>query len=693
MSSSKWTFNFSRAVFLVLLTNTIHDVTAADKKTEIDIIKIHEKQEISTSKSVHFATSGSGQEKVRNKTKELRSFNAKAQVLTVIIDSSRTGAKIIADVINYENNAAAYTVHLTDCSENVPVERFELAPAVDRRLPHISNYTVEKSHVYLIPPRRSRPFIIDLDYRNSSKKLRGEATCILNVLNRFNTKLHTKLIKFSPDDSCVCSTNCECSCFREDALLECKPISDSREVLDWKRKNEKELSVGGRSEALQSASNSSEKQIDEKFLGKRTKWWNSYLDDDKHIVYLSLLLAILISLLLLLLGALKGLLGCCCFPIGRLGLKHFYDKPRLLDHYYEDNYEKYQVIHDSEGYPVDPFTRARSVKRLNPKVAFLLNMTFFLCCPIFCLYWIKDCCFKDAEYAGFDDDGEISHSPNPNSGRMSRSACGPTDLNSSRVRTMRTSRQSSGRMSSANTTPIMQKSLAESRVSQSTTNEQNIRLAVEGSQLAKSILASADESEYELTPVTSKDLLYPDESEDDGVEGGEEISKGNSNTSQRTFIAGHACVYPEDHTPMSLTPLQNSSAILNMLAREPQEPDRPSRKRAQEENHLCCGSNQYGSWHRSPAIFGDDYDGESRFDLVKTTEMSRRRSVGPGGSSEASKAASILSSDDDEDEFQDFWAASLPQYHRESREMDLKKENSLRRNENQDPTNTYYLKE
>jgi hypothetical protein len=257
------------------------------------------------------------------------------------------------------------------------------------------------------------------------------------------------------------------------------------------------------------------------------------------------------------------------------------------------------------------------------------------------MYWMKECCFSDPEYAGFDDDGEmdVSRSPEHDTEPIYISKVRSIDPYSSRRSTAPQS-HNSGRVSANRSSPV-QKSLTETRVSQSATNEENIRLAVEGSKLAKSILADADESEYELTPISSKDLMYPKQSEYD-VEEEESISHRNSSTSQRTYITGHACVYPDDHTPMTLTPVQNSSALLDTLTREPQKLDQPLRKLGREENRLCCGSNPYGSWHRSPAIFSDDYDGESSFDLTKTTAMSRRKGGGQGGCLDATKVASIL---------------------------------------------------
>ena len=116
--------------------------------------------------------------------------------------------------------------------------------------------------------------------------------------------------------------------------------------------------------------------------------------EDSHMEYLNLFLFIIIILLLLLLGnsgmkisnilclllkfqlpknivivgTCKGLWGIVLYPVGRCCLRRFYDKPRILSKYYEPKYSNYTVTHDSAGYPLDPFTRKRTVKRLNPWV-------------------------------------------------------------------------------------------------------------------------------------------------------------------------------------------------------------------------------------------------------------------------------------------------------------------------------------
>ena len=93
---------------------------------------------------------------------------------------------------------------------------------------------------------------------------------------------------------------------------------------------------------------------------------------------------------------------------------------------------------------------------------------------------------------------------------------------------------------------------------------------------------------------------------------------------QQNFIAGHAHVYQnQDLSPIPSTPLPNSSTLLQGLTRDPEPYVNDPRRDGPLQ--VCCGTAAYGSWHRTPEIFGNVYDGDSRFDLHRTAEITRRR--------------------------------------------------------------------
>lgn len=74
---------------------------------------------------------------------------------------------------------------------------------------------------------------------------------------------------------------------------------------------------------------------------------------------------LVIIILLILLGLLKGLVGRAYWSeLGKFGLCYYPFRPRALDHYYEKEYARLEVVYDEMGNPVDPFTKKRTVERL-----------------------------------------------------------------------------------------------------------------------------------------------------------------------------------------------------------------------------------------------------------------------------------------------------------------------------------------
>ncbi|XP_057655273.1 uncharacterized protein LOC130893304 [Diorhabda carinulata] len=133
---------------------------------------------------------------------------------------------------------------------------------------------------------------------------------------------------------------------------------------------------------------------------KQTSNYNNILENPW---YLFLLIILGIIFVLMFLGLIKGLIGICCSRfIGEMGLSILIDLPKPLDKYSEKEYRNFQVKYDSEGWPVDPNTRERTVRALPKKTEFSLNLIFFLAYPLaICLHICGACCcVKDIDEIG-----------------------------------------------------------------------------------------------------------------------------------------------------------------------------------------------------------------------------------------------------------------------------------------------------
>ena len=113
------------------------------------------------------------------------------QIELVVVLIYFTGSKKLLvscyQVVNYELSPASYAVYLNHCNEALPTENIELEPAVDSSFPHETNLKAKKSQVFLIPPLRTRTFMIDLNFQKYSKRLQRKASCI-------STGFHSKFI-------------------------------------------------------------------------------------------------------------------------------------------------------------------------------------------------------------------------------------------------------------------------------------------------------------------------------------------------------------------------------------------------------------------------------------------------------------------------------------------------------------------
>ena len=128
-------------------------------------------------------------------------------------------------------------------------------------------------------------------------------------------------------------------------------------------------------------------------------------------------------------------------------------------------------------------------------------------------------------------------------------------------------------------------------------------------------------SDEEVPEMYGEDYEIPEQTEETNTVNAFHHSEPND---QQNVIAGHAHVYKnQDFSPTPTSPIPDSDTLLQNLIREP-EPyvNGPPRDGPLQ---VCCGTAAYGSWHRTPEIFGNVYDGDSRFDLHRTAEITRRR--------------------------------------------------------------------
>lgn len=62
------------------------------------------------------------------------------------------------------------------------------------------------------------------------------------------------------------------------------------------------------------------------------------------------------------LGLVKAVLGLILPCVGSNGLYRLFQKPRKLDHYYENSLRAREVIYDADGWPVHPDSKQRNVR-------------------------------------------------------------------------------------------------------------------------------------------------------------------------------------------------------------------------------------------------------------------------------------------------------------------------------------------
>ncbi|XP_073945130.1 uncharacterized protein isoform X3 [Choristoneura fumiferana] len=80
-------------------------------------------------------------------------------------------------------------------------------------------------------------------------------------------------------------------------------------------------------------------------------------------------------------GFLKGAIGLVIPCLGSCGLDRVLEAPRRIDHYYEKELWERKVQYDSNGWPVHPDTKKKTVRVISKPMEFLLNVLFFVVAP------------------------------------------------------------------------------------------------------------------------------------------------------------------------------------------------------------------------------------------------------------------------------------------------------------------------
>ncbi|KAF0310039.1 Hapless 2 [Amphibalanus amphitrite] len=257
-----------------------------------------------------------------------------AQITNVYTKSGEQLTLVTTVITNTGLVSSTFSVQIASCTHKVPNSKritFNLAP--------------------------QNQVTINITLNHGSEIIRDKIVCSALVRNSEDKMVAARRIHAYPHDRCVCVWFCLCACAAE--RYACTPMSLSHY-----------RSSG--------------------FLGSIPSLYKSRLPFIAEIVLDVELVLITLTILGLLLGSLKALAGIL-FPdsIGLFGLAMCNDKPRKIDHYYEQELRHFPVEYDRQGYPVHPLTKTPTVRRMSGSLLFCLNLTWFFYIPLSCWYWVR----------------------------------------------------------------------------------------------------------------------------------------------------------------------------------------------------------------------------------------------------------------------------------------------------------------
>ncbi|XP_031770018.2 uncharacterized protein LOC113523018 [Galleria mellonella] len=181
------------------------------------------------------------------------------------------------------------------------------------------------------------------------------AHCSVALVNDDDVTVAMRDVTIKKRDRCFCVWYCDCVCLSDDPKLLCREMSDAK-----------------RAAAGLPAS-------------KKSRHVRSVCYPD--IVFLNLCVIIVgVLITLLFLGFVKACVGLVLRCVGSWGLERLLVMPRKLERYYESSLSDRPVIYDEEGWPVHPDTKRRTVRLVNKRMEFILNIIIFIVVPCLMLW-------------------------------------------------------------------------------------------------------------------------------------------------------------------------------------------------------------------------------------------------------------------------------------------------------------------
>ncbi|GLV39649.1 hypothetical protein CBL_08284 [Carabus blaptoides fortunei] len=269
--------------------------------------------------------------------------NPLAKITETYIDStSDTTTMLTIKIFNAGLVSNQFHPRLADCPLEIPSDwgNLEGNPAV-------------------IPPQHVATFTLRLLGILPAKNF----YCSIEALDVKNEIVAVRRIRIIKGDRCICSWHCLCACL-ETTGLGCVPLA-----MDHYR-------AAG-------------------FIGSMPLTSNMIQAGSlQNVLFGCFFFMMLIVVIFLLLGITKALIGLLCsVPVGIWGLDILVST-RMLRKYLEPDLEERSMVFDEENWPVHPDTLQRTVRIVDVRVEFCLNVIFFFTYPLMmmCILCRKLCC-------------------------------------------------------------------------------------------------------------------------------------------------------------------------------------------------------------------------------------------------------------------------------------------------------------